>query len=380
MAQDTNIQWCDSTNNPLEGCLGCELYPTAQKLLAAIDSACLLAGITGWTKGTAQSLFGEVMEKAWSVLKESESGPGQGHHNGLTTTNIRHLRRLMKRRAAELFSAKAGQLIQTTIEKSLKCYAAQLHANRGFDVMNPQRKVNKGYAPTFETITQFPGRMEDAAHWSDLTGTERNVKLWLNGLPRLIFVSDMGDAFSCKQDFEFLRSEMEAFQTPEGQRHLWLWLTKRPDVMRQFVDSIGGFAANVCAMTTVTSAKTLSRVDALREVKAAVRGLSLEPLWEPLAEKIDLTGIDWVIVGGESGARANVELFPVEWAIELRDRCREEGVAFFLKQLGRRPSLRGKEFKLRHPHGGDWSEWTRGLQVREMPEYFYSYAKQIVQA
>ena len=108
-----------------------------------------------------------------------------------------------------------------------------------------------------------------------------------------------------------------------------------------------------------------------------MRGLSLEPLWEPLAHKIDLTGIDWVIVGGESGANANVELFPVEWAIELRDRCREEGVAFFLKQLGRRPSSCGKEFKLSHPHGGDWSEWAPALRVREMPELFYSYAEQV---
>lgn len=380
MSITTNIQWCDSTINPIMGCHGCELLPTPEKLLAAIDRACLLAGISGWTKGTAKSLFGEVLAQVWATLEESETGPGEGHQNGLTTTNLRHLRKRMKRRASELFSTKAGRLILATIEKSLKCYAAQLHANRGFDLENPQRGVNVGYAPTFETITRFPSRTEAAVHWSDLTGIERDEKPWLNGLPRLIFVSDMGDAFSRKQDFEFLRSEMAAFQTAEGQRHLWLWLTKRPDVMRQFVDNIGGFPANVCAMTTVTSAKTLSRVDALREVNAAVRGLSLEPLWEPLADKIDLTGIDWVIVGGESGARANVELFPVEWAIELRDRCREEGVAFFLKQLGRRPSLQGNEFKLRHQHGGDWFEWTRVLRVREMPEYFYSYADQIATA
>ena len=380
MSITTNIQWCDSTINFIMGCLGCELYPTPEKLLAAIDRACLLAGISGWTKGTAKSLFGEVLTQVWGKLEASETGPSEGHQNGLSTTNLRHLRKRMKRRASELFSAKAGRLIQATIEKSLKCYAAQLHANRGFDLENPQREVNVGYASTFETITLFPGRTEVAAQWSDLAGIERDEKPWLNGLPRLIFVSDMGDAFSRKQDFEFLRSEMASFQTPEGQRHLWLWLTKRPDVMRQCADGIGGFPANVCAMTTVTSAKTLSRVDALRGVNAAVRGLSLEPLWEPLADKIDLTGIDWVIVGGESGARANVELFPVEWAIALRDRCREEGVAFFLKQLGRRPSLQGKEFKLRHQHGGDWSEWTRGLRVREMPEYFYSYADEIVKA
>lgn len=380
MAQNTNIQWCDSTINPIMGCLGCELYPTPQKILAAIDRACLQADIPGWKSGTTKALFGELLEHVWSELEETDWGPGPGHQNGLTTTNIRHLRTLLKRAAAERFSTKAGRLVQATTEQNLKCYAAQLHANRGFDLLDPQRQANVGYAPNFEQITQFPGRMAAASKMSDLTRTDREEKPWLNGLPRLIFVSDMGDAFSRKQDLKFLRDETAAFQTEEGQRHLWLWLTKRPDVMRQFVDSIGGFPANVCAMTTVTSAKTLSRVDALREVNAAVRGLSLEPLWEPLADKVDLTGIDWVIVGGESGASANVELFPVEWAIELRDRCREEGVAFFLKQLGRRPSCRGEEFKLVHQHGGDWSEWKPDLRVREMPEYFYSYAEQIVNA
>ncbi len=167
---------------------------------------------------------------------------------------------------------------------------------------------------------------------------------------------------------------MAAFQTPEGQQHLWLWLTKRPKIMREFADSIGGFPANVCAMTTVTSPKTLKRVDALREVNASVRGLSLEPLWGSLADEIDLTGIDWVIVGGESGAKANVELFPIEWAMKLRNRCREEGVAFFLKQLGRRPTCQGKELKLRQLHGGDWAEWPADIRVREMPQYFYNYA------
>ena len=374
MAEFTNIQWCDSTLNFIMGCLGCELYPTPQKILAAIDRACLQAGITGWIKGTAKELFCEVLDHVWSELERTNSGAGSGHQNGLTTTNLRHLRKRMKL-AAQRFSPQAGKLIQTTIEKNLKCYAAQLHANRGFDLLNPQRTVNVGHAPTFETITHFPGRAEAAAQWSDLAGIERLEKPWLNGLPRLIFVSDMGDAFSRKQDFPFLRSEMAAFETPEGQRHLWLWLTKRPEVMRQFADSIGGFPLNVCAMTTVTSAQTLSRIDTLREVNAAVRGLSLEPLWGPLANDIDLTGIDWVIVGGESGALANVEPFPPEWAMALRDRCREEGVAFFMKQLGRRPTFNGIDTKLQHAHGGDWAEWPEELRVREMPRYFYEYGQ-----
>ena len=132
MAVFTKIQWCDSPLNFIMGCLGCELYPTPQKILAAIDRACLLAGITGWIKGTAKKLFREVLDHVWSELDGTYSGPGSGHQNGLTTTNLRHLRKRMKL-AAQRFSPQAGKLIQTTIEKNLKCYAAQLHANRGFD-------------------------------------------------------------------------------------------------------------------------------------------------------------------------------------------------------------------------------------------------------
>lgn len=74
MSITTNIQWCDSTINPLMGCLGCELYPTPEKLLAAIDRACLLAGISGWTKGTAKSLFGEVLTQVTNSMAVDFSG------------------------------------------------------------------------------------------------------------------------------------------------------------------------------------------------------------------------------------------------------------------------------------------------------------------
>ncbi len=184
----------------------------------------------------------------------------------------------------------------------------------------------------------------------------------------------MGDAFSSKQDFGYLGNEVMAFRTAEGQRHLWLWLTKRPHIMGQFAELIGGFPSNVCAMTSVTSSRNLSRVDALRTVDAQVRGLSIEPLWEPVADRIDLTGIDWVIVGGESGAKANVKPFHLEWASQLRDLCEKQGVAFFMKQMGRRPVHKGVELELKDAHGGDWSEWPPELRVRDMPSYFHDYA------
>ena len=144
--------------------------------------------------------------------------------------------------------------------------------------------------------------------------------------------------------------------------------------MRLFAEQMGGLPENVCAMTTVTSERTLGRVDELRRIKAAVKGLSVEPLWSPVADKIDLAGIDWVIVGGESGGMDRSEPFPIEWARDLRYRCDEEGVAFFCKQLGRIPTVGGGELKLRHSHGGDWDEWPADLRVREFPQYFHDYA------
>ena len=155
---------------------------------------------------------------------------------------------------------------------------------------------------------------------------------------------------------------------------MWLWLTKRPDRMAKFGERIGGFPTNVCAMTTVTSPDKLPRVDQLRDVPAAIRGLSLEPLWDRIPPKaLKLKGISWLIVGGESGRREFVRPFDLSWARELRDLCRERKAAFFLKQLGRRPVLEGEELKLRDSHGGDWSEWPEDLRVREMPAAFKLY-------
>jgi protein gp37 len=162
--------------------------------------------------------------------------------------------------------------------------------------------------------------------------------------------------------------------TQKGRRHLWLWLTKRPENMRAFADRIGGFSENVCAMTTITSLVSLCRADQLRKVNAPCRGLSIEPLWERLPAKLlDLTDIDWVIVGGESGSGPLTRPFHVEWAEELHAHCQKHGVAFFLKQLGRNPVTAGKPIRLSDPHGGDWNEWPRHLRIREFPAYFYSY-------
>jgi protein gp37 len=111
----------------------------------------------------------------------------------------------------------------------------------------------------------------------------------------------------------------------------WLILTKRPKVMRDYFRQRGAVPGNVWAGTTIGTKAGLSRLRYLRAINAKVRFLSIEPLLGYLGE-IDLTGIHWVIVGGESGKDAR-PMHP-DWARSLRDQCQAAGVPFLFKQWG----------------------------------------------
>lgn len=369
MSQNTKIQWCLRTINPVMGCDSCELFPKPTAVILSIRAALLDCGV----RMDVQAVLVALIDHHYAKIKH----PLPGHVNEVTTTNIWHLREMLRKEIAKTHGPAAGKAALMAIKAALKCYAAKLHFNRGANILKPERKINKGYAQTFEQPTNFPGRMAAAAKWKDTLGEEYPDKPWMNGLPGTIFVSDMGDALSSKsrEQFDFLEREViTAVTSKNGLRHLWLWLTKRPAIMAAFANRIGGMPVNMCAMTTVTGPKSLGRVDQLRKVKAPCRGLSIEPLWDRIPpEDFDLTGIDWVIVGGESGARDVVEPFHVEWALELREHCRKAGVAFFLKQLGSKPFMNGKPLVLADRHGGDWDEWPRKLRVREFPAYFHQY-------
>ncbi|HPA20603.1 MAG TPA: DUF5131 family protein [Verrucomicrobiae bacterium] len=365
MSDRTKIQWCDSTINPVMGCQGCPLWPTSAALISALAGELKNQGIS-WR---------QARELAVSAV------------DGLPASAVYHGRHFI---AGELGGAtgrggsKDTGAIAAAIEAGFRCYAGLLHLHKGKDPTQPTKRTNKGYAPTFEQVTCFPGRMAKMARKCDLTGKPRaattrrtnagqeNVvpgKPWLDGLPRLVFVSDMGDALSAAVPFDYLESEIVGVvRTPPGDRHIWLWLTKRPARMAEFarwLDSEQGAAwpNNLVAMASVIDGRMARAVDHLRRVPAAMRALSVEPLIEPV--KIDLRGIDWVIVGGESGTSARP--FDLAWARQLRDQCRARGVAFFCKQLGRRPVEDGLELRLRDKHGGDWGEWPEDLRVREMP-------------
>lgn len=176
--------------------------------------------------------------------------------------------------------------------------------------------------------------------------------------PRRVFVDSMSDLFhpDVMQSFRLRVWETMA-ATPQ---HTYQVLTKRPRVMRGSFRNLDGWTVplptlpNVWLGTSIESDLYTFRANYLRETPAAVRFLSLEPLLGPLPS-LNLDGIDWVIVGGESGPGAR-PMHPA-WVRDLRDRCVEAGVAFFFKQWGAwRPGPHGD---WTHRVERDGSHWPR---------------------
>ena len=248
------------------------------------------------------------------------------------------------------------------------CYAGILHTRFG--------GRSKGYAPSFDEVTMFPGLMKDAARWPDLTGQPRREKPWLDGMPRTIFVSDMSDALSKAVTFEYLEEEVITNVTSDlGQRHQWLWLTKRPDRMAKFseylVDRETPWPPNLWAGTSVTDQKSVSRIPKLLQVgdETTLHFLSVEPQVEDIDLERWLPRLDWVIHGGQSshGARE----FDINWAQQLITSCRKHKVPYFLKQLGAVVTNKGKLLLFEDAHANDWKQWPKGLRVRQVPTHRY---------
>lgn len=223
--------------------------------------------------------------------------------------------------------------------------------------------------------------------------------------PRAYFVNSMSDLHQGGVPHEFAAKVYEV--QARTQHHIYMTLTKRADRMREFwhwarvklygdssygrsVQEVynklsqtdrGAPLPNVWLGVSVEDRKYgLPRVDILRTIPAAVRFLSIEPLLEDLGE-IDLTGIHWVIVGGESGPGARP--FDFEWARRILAQCRAAGVAFFMKQAGslaidtspvrggfgpRNVDLDRDRVYTISRKGGAAEDLPAGLRVREFPK------------
>ncbi len=147
--------------------------------------------------------------------------------------------------------------------------------------------------------------------------------------PTVFFVNSMSDIFHRDIPKDYLNKIFNVIeQTPQ---HIYQILTKRADLMYQYL-SERNIPKNIWLGVTVENKKDgLPRIDYLRKLKASVLFLSAEPLLEDLGI-IDLTNIDWVIVGGESGH--NARPMNKEWVMQIREQCENADVAFFFKQWG----------------------------------------------
>jgi protein gp37 len=166
--------------------------------------------------------------------------------------------------------------------------------------------------------------------------------------PRRVFVNSMSDLFHPRVPAEFI-AEVFAVMAATPQ-HSYQVLTKRPKRARSLLRNLNTPPLrNVWVGVSVEDDQRTDRVTVLRETPAAIRFLSCEPLLGPLPS-LDLDGIDWVIVGGESGPEAR--RMREAWVTEIRDNCLDAGIPFFFKQWGgRTPKAGGRRLA-----GRTWDE------------------------
>ena len=172
--------------------------------------------------------------------------------------------------------------------------------------------------------------------------------------PRLVFVNSMSDFFfegkknvaPAKLIIKWDGWRVEALDVMgRAPQHRYQVLTKRPELIRGFMERakitsfgdyvwIGATVEDRDGRDPVTGGRVLDRIDMIRDVPAGVRFLSVEPMIGDLG-KVDLSGIDWVICGGEATPKhSDARLIRLEWVRRLRDQCIEQGTRFFFKQWG----------------------------------------------
>jgi protein gp37 len=185
------------------------------------------------------------------------------------------------------------------------CYAERL--TRRLKAMG-----QKKYANGFQ-LTLHPDTLELPLRWKK---------------PQRIFVNSMSDLFHHEVPLEYIQRVFATMR--EASWHEFQVLTKRSGRLLAFSDKID-WPSNVWMGVSVESTEYAGRINHLRKTGARTKFLSLEPLLGPL-EGLDLNGIDWVIVGGESGPGARS--MASEWVTSIRNQCLKSGVAFFFKQWG----------------------------------------------
>ena len=188
-----------------------------------------------------------------------------------------------------------------------------------------------------------------------------DLRLWPSrlGMPaswkksRMIFVNSMSDLFHKNIDRNYIDHVFDAMEKADW--HIYQILTKRSSLMRNYLRRRYGKAqvpSHIWLGISIEDAAHKVRIEHLRQINSVARFISFEPLLGPIGE-VNLSDIAWAIVGGESGPRARA--MAEEWAIDLRETCKRDGVEFFFKQWGGpRPKSGGRLLEEKEWNGFPW--------------------------
>jgi len=187
----------------------------------------------------------------------------------------------------------------------VNCYADRM-------AQRLQKMGNPKYKDGFE-ITLHPDCLNDPISWKKSSR---------------IFVNSMSDLFHKDIPLDYIKNVFEVMNnTPQ---HTYQILTKRADILLQYAEKLS-WTDNIWQGVTVENQKTADRIDYLRKTPAKVKFISFEPLIADVG-KIDLTNIDWVIVGGESGWHARP--MDTNWVLNIKEQCETQNALFYFKQWG----------------------------------------------
>lgn len=319
MSAKTGIQWTDATWNPIRGC-------------SRVSEGC-------------RHCYAEVVAARFS-------GPGQAYEGLARRTSTGEAR----------WTGKIMFVARHLLDPLRWKEPRRIFVNSMSDLFHP--------GVTDDELAAFFGVMAIAHHHTFQVLTKRPERML--EVAKTLAVADCiaGLAMLCQQrgvrlNYDRVNAHLKTYNHVWPLRNVWL------------------------GVSVENQATADERIPLLLQTPAAIRFLSCEPLldrlsfrwasWAPLngqrVNRNHLDGfrglIDWVIVGGESGAKARP--FDLSWAREIKEQCAEAGVPLFMKQLGRSPVERTNgvltwpEFDLHDSHGGDMAEWPEDLRVRDFP-------------
>lgn len=185
---------------------------------------------------------------------------------------------------------------------------------------------------------------------------------------KIVFVNSMSDLFHENMPLDYLKQVFKVMN--DSPLHIYQILTKRTENLAQLWDFVP-WTDNIWLGVSVESKAYLNRIRILKASPAKVKFISFEPLLEDIG-KVDLGGISWVIVGGESGAKARY--VNERWVINLKDICVRQNIPFFFKQWGKResnPDQHDPTLNKEHPLHSRGGCFLNGKLSRQLPMRYY---------